>query len=285
MSDLPGAKSLNGKLYAKKQCRILACMERIDNFRDIGGYKAQDGLAVKKGMIYRSGSLAYASAADLQQLAALGIKTVCDLRSHYERDRAPDPDLGVKSVHIPIQVSRQDSSGVLRQLYNQLFGPARRWDYAQEISETYREYVTNFCDAFSEVIHLAAEPSNLPILIHCTAGKDRTGYAISLIQLLLDVPLELVFQDYMLTNEYLGRFRAEMLRRLKFFTPFGLSTRRFLPLFDARREYLAAAFDQIQHTHGAIENYFLNCLGISHADRAQLVMHLLSAPLAPSALH
>ena len=250
-------------------------MERIDNFRDIGGYSARDGLFVKEGMIYRSGSLAEASPDDLRHLVALGIKTVCDLRSNYERDRAPDPDLGVKSVHIPIQVSRQDNSGVLRQLYNQMVGPERRRDYAQEMSKIYREYVTDFSDVFSEVIHLIADPSNLPILIHCTAGKDRTGYAVSLIQLLLDVPLELVFQDYLLTNEYLGRFKAEMFRRLRFFTLFGLSSQRFLPLFDARREYLEAAFDQIRYTHGKIENYFFSCLRISENDRVQLSLNLL----------
>ena len=248
-------------------------MKRIENFRDFGGYRTQNGLIVKRGMLYRSGSLAKASDDDLAKLSSLGIRTVCDLRTHQERSNNPDRIPGnsnVKSIHIPIKVTMHNESGVISQLFALLFGEARRLDYAQVAKQIYREYAVDFRPEFSEIIKLAAEGSNLPILIHCTAGKDRTGLACGLIQLMLGVPLESVTQDYLLTNGRLHEFKDAMLNRLRFLSIFGISRQKFLPLFEARSEYLEAAFDQMRHEYGTVENYVRDGLGFSDKDRLGL---------------
>ena len=255
-------------------------MEAIHNFRDVGGYRTQNGLVVKRGLLYRSGSLAEASDNDLAKLSSLGIRTVCDLRTHQERRKNPDRIPGnsnVKSVHIPIKAAMHNESGAIPQLFALLFGEARRLDYAQVAKQVYREYATGFRPEFSEIIKLAAEGSNLPILIHCTAGKDRTGLACGLIQLMLGVPLELVIHDYLLTNGRLHGFKDAMLSRLRILSIFGISREKFLPLFEARSEYLEAAFDQIRHEYGTVKNYVRDGLGFSDKDRLGLKDLLLES--------
>ena len=248
-------------------------MEAIPNFRDFGGYPTQNGLVIKKGLLYRSGSLARASERDLQALAALGIRTVCDLRTVKERQQEPDrlpAHLDINSVHIPITARRDTEAGQVRQLLSLLFGPGRGLDYGQFLTEFYREMVTDFNPELARVIRLVSDSRNLPVLIHCAAGKDRTGFACGLIQLLLGVPAELVMADYLRSNEGLDLFRAEMRRKFRLFLIVGPPRRRFLPLLEARREYLQAALEQINRSYGGLDDYARRGLGLSEKDRLGL---------------
>lgn len=253
-------------------------MDAIHNFRDFGGYKTRDGLTVKKGMIYRSGSIHNASDDDLKRLSSLEIKTICDLRTHKERKSKPDRilrDSAVRNFHFPIKVKKHDESGFVSQLFSLLFGDGRTLNFHEVTQEIYRELATDFRTEFSDIVKLAAESGNLPMLIHCTAGKDRTGYACSLIQLMLGMPVELVLHDYLLSNEHLHQLKIEMLKKLRIFSFFGVPTRKFLPLFDARREYLEASMNQMNQDYGTLENYIRHGLGITDEDRLRLSRLLL----------
>jgi len=248
-------------------------MEGIHNFRDVGGQRTEDDRLVKRGMLYRSGSLADASNADLERLSALGIRTICDLRTHQERDDNPSRlprHAGIRVLHIPVKVNRHDESGLLLRALWLLFGKARKLDYGKLARESYREYVTDFRPQFSTVMKLAADDHNLPLLIHCTAGKDRTGFACSLIQLMLGVPPEAVLDDYLRSNDHLDAFTDGMLHKLRFASLFGLSREKLLPLFEARQEYLEAAFDQIRRDYGTVSDYVREGLEVSDAQVRRL---------------
>lgn len=248
-------------------------MEGIHNFRDVGGQRTEDDRLVKRGMLYRSGSLADASDADMERLSALGIRTICDLRTHQERDDNPSRiprHAGIRALHVPVKVNQHDESGLLLRVLWLLFGKARRLDYGKLARESYREYVTDFRPQFSTVMKLTADDHNLPLLIHCTAGKDRTGFACSLIQLTLGVPPEAVVEDYLRSNEHLDAFTDRMLHKLRFASLFGLSREKLLPLFEARREYLEAAFDQIRDDYGTVSDYVREGLGISSKEVRRL---------------
>lgn len=241
-------------------------MEKIPNFRDFGGYKTQNGLTIKQGLLFRSGDLANASDNDLKKLSPLGIKTIIDLRTKKEKKNKPDrlPDnSGIKSIHIPIKVTLHDESPFIWQLLSLLFGKARNLDYGQAMKQVYQEYVTDFGSEFSEIIRLASEVRNLPLLIHCAGGKDRTGFAGGLIQLVLGVPVEAVIDDYLKSNDYLNDARDEFYDRLNKLSFFGVSSAKFAPIFEARREYLEAAFDQISHDFGSVDDYVREGLGCS----------------------
>jgi len=248
-------------------------MEAIHNFRDIGGSRTVEGRRVKRGVLYRSASLAYASPADLKELSSLGIRTVCDLRTHEERNDDPDRvprHAGVRSVHVPIQVNHHNKPGVISRIAWLLFGKARRLDYEAIARESYREYVVDFRAEFASVMKMASEDHNLPLLIHCTAGKDRTGFACSLIQLTLGVSPEVVMADYLRSNNHLDRFKEVTLYKLRFLKLFGVSKQKILPLLEARSEYLEAAWDQISQDYGSVGGYVREGLGFSDEDTRRL---------------
>ncbi len=241
-------------------------MEFINNFRDFGGYRTNNGAMIKKGLLYRCASLSNASDNDLKKVSALGIKTIIDLRTNQERNEYPDrtPDnLKVKSIHIPIKAKMHNESGLIYQLFSLVFGKARKINFDQALQQVYREYVTDFRLEFSTIIKLVADSINLPILIHCTGGKDRTGFACCLIQLALGVPLDLVMQDYLLTNDSLEEMKDSFSKRLKIFSLFGVTFEKLMPLFEARIQYLEAALDQIRTEFGAVENFIQHGLNIS----------------------
>ena len=253
-------------------------MESIHNFRDFGGYKTKNGTMLKKGLLFRSGSLANISHGDMLQLSELGVRTICDLRSRREMRDQPDsiPEYwNGRYVHIPINGGMQPESGYISQLYSLLFGEARKINFNDVAIEAYRKYVTEFRSGYAEIIKLTSQSENLPILIHCTAGKDRTGFACSLIQLLLEVPFELVMQDYLRTNNHLHEFKQGMLKKLRILSFVGVSKQKFMPLFEARSEYLKAAYDQIKLDYGTVDNYFRGGLGFSDQDRERLKYLLL----------
>ena len=253
-------------------------MESIHNFRDFGGYKTINGSVIKKGLLFRSGRLANISVDDIRQLSALGVRTICDLRSYREKRDQPDsiPDnWNGRYIHIPIKGGMQDESGYIPKLYSLLFGEARKINFNDVAIEAYRKYVTDFRAEYAEIIKLTSVSENLPILIHCTAGKDRTGFACSLIQLLLDVPFELVMQDYLLTNNHLHEFREGMLKKLRFLSVVGVPKQKFVPLFEARSEYLGTAYDQIRLDYGTVDDYFREVLSFSDQDRERLKNLLL----------
>ncbi len=256
-------------------------MDAIENFRDFGGYVSQSGAKLKSGILFRSGALDEATDNDLEKLTSLGIQTICDLRTDQERNRWPDrvpANLGIKQVHIPVSGSMQTEANELSRLSSWLFGRARKTNYAEIAQRTYTEYVTRFQAEFSKVLKLFSDSSNLPILIHCTAGKDRTGFSCAVVQLILGVSQELVIQDYLQSNNHLQRIKAETAHRIKLPVMLGFPADKFLPLIEARREYIEAAIAQIHNNYQGIENYVWQGLGLTDEDVLKLKEALLEKP-------
>ena len=163
-------------------------MESINNFRDFGGYTTQNGTRLKDGLLYRSGDLSKATDADLERIASLGIKTVCDLRSEGERRKEPDRIPAAKPFtffNIPMHPIVDYHGRSLGRLLSLMFGSERRADYVAASYQAYREYATSYLPQLKALFERISNPENLPLLIHCSAGKDRTGVVASLIQLVL----------------------------------------------------------------------------------------------------
>jgi len=256
-------------------------MDNIYNFRDFGGYPTQNGSFIKKGLLYRSGGLDQSSEGDLRQLAALGIQTVVDLRMPQERSDAPDRipvNLEVQFVQLPMKMLVTPKSGYLATLASLILGEARRTNFGRLAQQTYQEYAIRYREEISRILRMVADGRNLPVLIHCTAGKDRTGVVCSLIQRALGVTGDIVMQDYLLSNEWLNEYNRALLKRLRFLTLFGVPKRKFLPLLEARREYLQAVFDQIQSDYGDLEKYFREGLNFSDEELLKMKELLLEEP-------
>ncbi|MDE1178206.1 MAG: tyrosine-protein phosphatase [Edaphobacter sp.] len=179
-------------------------LEGTPNFRDIGGYETADGRFVRWGLFYRSGVLSGLTPADLQYLAQLNIRVVCDFRTKEENDVAPEKwvdDPSVQRVSLPIgsDPNRKSNNVSLQQL---LAGHPTAEQLRERMRATYGSFVFSSGDQFATLFR-QVNNDHLPLLYHCTAGKDRTGIFSALLLLTLGVPEKTVLEDYALTNQYL----------------------------------------------------------------------------------
>ncbi|WP_313985509.1 tyrosine-protein phosphatase [uncultured Solobacterium sp.] len=186
-------------------------IEKKRNLRDLGGYKTQNGKHVKKGYFFRSSRLMDFDQAELKILNSLNIKKIYDLRSKEEVKDSPDPTLkGAEYIHSSA-AARADGTEVN-------FSPAALIAenvYSKECNDEFTHKVYGnlpFSYAYKRMFEDIVA-GNVPILFHCSAGKDRTGIAAILILLALGVDEETAMYDYMLTNEYrkeyIERFRKD----------------------------------------------------------------------------
>jgi protein-tyrosine phosphatase len=241
----------------------------VPNLRDIGGYRTSDEQIVRKGLLYRSGQLNPITPEDLEKIAVLNLKTDFDLRTAEEVKAYPDElGDGVKRVWLNVLAdsNQSDSAAIEKLLKNpQKANAALGSGKAQAMLESqYREYIylPSARRAFREFFVSISQADQLPALLHCTAGKDRTGWATAALLTLFKVPKEKIMEDYLRSNEYdLVRYRGIT----DAFVAAGGEESIPLAIFGAKPEYLNAAFDEMQKRYGTIENYFSQGLGIDSA--------------------
>ena len=250
----------------------------VRNFRDVGGLPTTDGRRVARGLLFRSGHLAHATAEDAAFLASLGLHTVFDFRN--DADRALDgPDValpGVRNVHIPL-TDTADAVEFWRTV--QRGGPAELRAALGDgrgvawMVRTYRSIVLDRTAEHSRVLHALAEDS-VPALLHCAAGKDRAGVTMAVVLLALGVERDAIVEDYLASNAPHRRYRVRRGGQPE--EALSPEVRELLaPLFDARPEYLAAAFDTIERTWGGVDRYLADGLGLATATRERLCARLL----------
>jgi protein-tyrosine phosphatase len=252
--------------------RILT-LEGVPNVRDIGGYPAAAGRRVRWGRVYRTGSLAGATDADLDYLSQLGLKLVCDLRTTKEVDADPDrlPQPAPIYQHLPVDAGEQTRD----RMQALLFQP-------QVLDNLVREgYTRTMIDrngpVFGAMLRALADPVNLPAAIHCTAGKDRTGVTIALLLAALGVPDDIIIADYTLSNHYYSAFRSFMASKFKQPQAFllGLHVDDLQPLLSAPAAVMQYTLGYIRQHYGSIEQYLEQQAGVNAAVIAALRTHLL----------
>lgn len=247
--------------------QTLVPLASVPNFRDMGGYRTRDGGTVRTRVLYRSTDLSRVSDEDADALAALGIRNVYDLRSVSERDRAPDRvPADAQAVALDVLADRGGSNIVAQMLRvvqdpttaEAEIGGGRAAGYFEK---SYRDFVTlpSAVDAYRQLFTGLAGHDGLPAVVHCTTGKDRTGWAAAALLLLLGVDEADVFHDYLVTNDYLlpalsGVFDA--------FEAQGGDPALLEPVLGVQRSYLESAMAAMTEHFGTIENYFADGLGI-----------------------
>ena len=163
------------------------------NFRDLGGLTTADGRVVRGGRVFRSDALHALSDVDLDRLAGHHISTLIDLRSDEEIERSgasPLVALGTRVVHTPIMERTAEPQEI---------------DPTLPMEHLYAHMLDAGRDRFGEVFRTLADPDTLPAVIHCAAGKDRTGVTIALLLRLLGVPDEAIVLDYAITDRNMAR--------------------------------------------------------------------------------
>ncbi|MGW7366717.1 tyrosine-protein phosphatase [Streptomyces sp. NPDC054841] len=250
----------------------------VRNFRDVGGLPTVDGRLVRHGRLFRSGHLAHATDTDAAFLASLGLHTIFDFRNAADQKlEGPDVELpGVRNLNIPLtdpadgaEFWKMVREGDLDQLRSILAdGKA-----AARMVASYRVIIKERTAEHSRVLHALAEDS-VPALMHCAAGKDRAGLSIAVSLLAVGVERDAIEADYLKSNDPHRRYKV----RRGDNAPAGMSPEvmeLLSPLFDARSEYLAAAFETIEETWGSTESYLSEGLEITPETRERLRDRLL----------
>jgi protein-tyrosine phosphatase len=226
------------------------------NFRDLGGYPGKDGRAVRWRHIFRSNHLGHLTEADVDVLRGLGLKSAFDLRGTEERAAAMCALEQIAVHSLPIEPT---VVGELRALLD-AGSPLSSAEAADAMRNSYRSYVRQNTPRFRALFaHLLEDRA--PLVIHCTAGKDRTGFACALILHALGVPDNQIAQDYLLTNRFYRRDPSSV-------TDLPEAVTRVLATVEA--SFLAAAFDVIAADYGDLESYFREGLGVGPPERAAL---------------
>ncbi|MDW8325454.1 MAG: tyrosine-protein phosphatase [Anaerolineales bacterium] len=241
------------------------------NLRDIGGYPTYDGRHVRWGRVYRSGTLSDLTDADLERLAALNLRLICDLRAAEEIERQPDrlpPTPGLVYVHLPTNAPTP-----LREwLHTLIF---RRDALDEVVADSYIRLATTRAEALGAVLTRLAAPDALPALIHCTAGKDRTGIIIALLLHLLGVADDLILADYALSNAHYQRILRAARHDLKRTTSLGLTENEVRPAMTVNAAYLQRLFAHLRTEYGSIDRYLRNAAGLTEETLERLRTQLL----------
>jgi protein-tyrosine phosphatase len=239
-------------------------LEGQANFRDLGGYRTEDGRTVKWGLIYRSGQLSKLTDADIARIQELKIRTVVDLRGPSEIERGKDrlPE-GVRDVSYPIDIAklpRTDGSTA----------PASATPSENSMLQATQSIMLNRTDVYSALIRELAMPQNRPLVFHCTAGKDRAGVGAAIILSLLGVPWETVREDYLLSNIYrkeenerdLKNIRNEIAKK-KGISPEQVDMTNYEPMYYVKPEYIDSALQEVISKYGSMEAFLRKGLGVS----------------------
>ncbi len=241
---------------------VALSFEGPSNLRDLGGFRTADGRFVRRNLVYRADSLSLLTEADHLVFAALGVRTVYDLRDDRERTEAPNPfsaidiDLRITSKLTPLD--RIADGNMLAPVYT-----AMLTDAAAEIGRLLR--------------HLASRDA-VPAVIHCTAGKDRTGVVVAALLSLLGVSRATVLHDYA-ASESLRRAeqREASYERM---VANGMSPAAAAGVLGSPPQAMADALDAVDRRFGGFDRYLSEACGVDAATTETLRRALLEADRA-----
>jgi protein tyrosine/serine phosphatase len=248
----------------------------IENFRDFGGYATACGRGVRRGLLYRSANHHYATDADLARLRELGVAAIVDLRRTEEREREPSRRWdGFSGLVIENDIVSDHPDWT--HLMNGLSELTPEWFYQDGLAY-YRKapFEPRHLELFRRYFHALADAEG-PLVVHCAAGKDRTGLICALTHHVAGVHHDDLMADYLLTND-----ESRMSRKMAFLGPW-LEKQVGLTASDAalrmavsvQPEYLDTAFAVIEAAHGSIDVYLRDALGVDEGLRERIEARVL----------
>jgi protein-tyrosine phosphatase len=235
------------------------------NFRDLGGYQTVDGYTVRWNLLYRSDALHRLTNDDQRYLSALMLGWIIDFRAAHEKEEEPDrlpKDTDIRVVEIPILDA---STRVWRESREELVKKLKKINPDQYLFQTNIELAARFTPEMRQFIHQLLSADGRPVLFHCAAGKDRTGFAAAILLRILGVPQEVVMEDYLLTNQYFlpAYWWNIKLAQLIQGKQFAAVVQGFM---EASPAYLRVAFEAIDHEYGSFKNYVRDGLKLSEKE-------------------
>ncbi|WP_370979497.1 tyrosine-protein phosphatase [Agaribacterium sp. ZY112] len=258
-------------------------LEGQANFRDIGGYKTIDNQSVKWNILYRSGELPRLSDKDLTKLDSLEITTVVNFLTNDEinargQDRLPE---GVNELFFPISGEAENN---LAKVVLEARQTADFSNVPVELNtEVHRLLVGDAArEQYANLIRVASDPENHPLVFHCSHGVHRTGTATAILLAALGVPWETIRNDYLLSNTYRKEEVEKRISELQNMAaekqgipPSKVDMTNINAFYILEASYIEASLDEIHKTYGSMENYLHKGLGLKDKDVEELRNALL----------
>jgi protein-tyrosine phosphatase len=223
----------------------------LPNGRDLGGYRTETGAIVRYGVLLRADAPIGATDEDLRALDRLGVRRVIDMRGDGEIAHFGLSAWTAPRTHLPIS---DVVAALLAQQVKPGAEPLPPGSAQTTMRGMYRDFVADPDSRaqFATALRTIADPDGVPLLFHCTAGKDRTGWLAALVLAALGVDRATITADYLLTNERFatGRGAAGRARLLASLGELGVDVVAVLPLLEARTDYLDAAFAEVDARYG-----------------------------------
>jgi len=249
-------------------------LEGTPNFRDFGGYLTTAGTRVKWGSLFRSGQLSALTDADLVLLDDLQLDLVCDFRREEEQRDAPNR---LPTQHRPRLVSVPIVPGSNANFFEeaQRNGGGRQamFDFMVDIN---RDFALVQGDAYRLMFEEILALDDARFLVHCAAGKDRTGFAAAIILLALGVPKSVVMRDYLLSQQFFVPDDEIAYLREKYAMQ-SASDEMIMPVLEVHEDYLEMALDTISQEYPSFEDYLEQALGVGQRELAELRSRYLVA--------
>jgi protein-tyrosine phosphatase len=255
---------------AQREAHRLIPIAGAINLRDMGGYAAADGRTVKWGVLYRSGALHRLTRRGQAQLGALELATLIDLRADFERAEHPDrlPAGHAFRVVTSAMVDAQDDQE--REARARIErGQTASLDTAELKRRSYRRFVTDNGPCLRRMVQEVAAAQGRPVLFHCAAGKDRTGFAAAIILRLLGAAQEVVWQDYLLSQQVFAASRRRYVLLMRLLRG-ARAAGDLCKMLSVDVAYLQAAFTTIDEEYGSFAGYARQGLGLGADDIARL---------------
>lgn len=262
-----GREIITSEMDSIKGTRIP--LTAIPNARDLGGYKTVEGKRIKPKKLIRSGTLGALIEEDIRILVEdYNLKTIIDLRTDTERSQNPDPEIpGVVSYHNPIL--RDETFGITKESEKTL--SKEEFDYSEmllnhvkmmgenedSLASLYAEFVESeyALEHYRKFLEYVLEQEEGAILWHCTAGKDRVGTSTAILLRILGVDMETIFNDFLLTNEFLKDQTEQIVKQVSEKTTDERVLKLVAKLNGVDKSYLEAFFDTIEKDYGSFDEF------------------------------
>ncbi|WGS54011.1 tyrosine-protein phosphatase [Paraburkholderia sp. D15] len=245
-------------------------LEKVQNTRDLGGITTPEGSQIKPHRLYRSGNPSSASQTDIAKLQSLKLDTILDFRA--ESEKQPQESQFGKTFNWqadPVLAGNLAPSAIIPLLKRST--PAQMHDFMVDL---YRQFPTQYQPQFRHFLQLAEQ--NQTFLYHCTAGKDRTGFATVLLLSALGVDRATVIDNYLESNRYNAAGNAQATAQLQ---KIGVNPEVLQPLLAVDPDYIGAAIQIIDQQYGGMQHYLVDVL---HVNVQKIRANYLAPPAQPS---
>jgi protein-tyrosine phosphatase len=221
------------------------------NFRDVGGIAANGCGRIKEGVIFRSATIDRLNKDDANYFRDLNIRTIIDLRAVKEKKKRRTSLDHIKTLSLPLDFQQTTRERLKPYLYRK----GTEQILADISNQLYLDILDAAAPVFRQIIELLISGEGAPVLIHCQAGKDRTGIIIALLLMALGADRELIAEDFLKSNDALLPYFRKLLMIRKIITLGYFPSDRMLYVITVKRRNIDSIIDRVIDHYGGIEGY------------------------------